>query len=58
MLRWWSLSVVTALAAVLFGFDGISAGSRAVTHIVLVGSLALVVAVVASLLGRFTEAHR
>lgn len=58
MLRWWSLSVVTAVAAVLFGFDGISAGPRAVARIVLVGSLALVVAVVASLLGRFTEAQR
>jgi hypothetical protein len=45
MLRWWTFSVVTAVAAVLFGFDGVSAGPRAVSAIAGVGMLALVVAV-------------
>jgi uncharacterized membrane protein YtjA (UPF0391 family) len=58
MLRWWSLSVVTAVGAVLFGFDGISAGPRTIAHIALVGSLALGIAVIASLFGRWTEAQR
>lgn len=58
MVRWWSLSVVVAMAAVLFGFDGISAGPRAVGRIVLVGSLALAAAVLPGLVVRRTEASR
>jgi uncharacterized membrane protein YtjA (UPF0391 family) len=47
MLRWSAFSVVTAVAAVLFGFDGISSGARAVSSIAAVGAVALLLAVVA-----------
>jgi hypothetical protein len=49
MLRWWTLSVVTAVAAVLFGFDGISAGPRALSAIASVATIALAVALLAHL---------
>lgn len=52
MLRWSAFSVVTAVAAVLFGFDGISAGPRALWAIAAVGTVALVVAGFADLLVR------
>jgi uncharacterized membrane protein YtjA (UPF0391 family) len=62
MVRWWSLSVFVAVAAVLFGFDGISAGPHAIGRILLVGTLALVTPVVApvlaSIVARRTEASR
>jgi hypothetical protein len=50
MLRWSAFSVVTAVAAVLFGFDGISAGPRAVSAIAAVGMVALGVAVLTDIL--------
>jgi hypothetical protein len=52
MLRWWAMSVVTAVGAVLFGFDGISAGPRALSSIASVASVALGIALVAHALAR------
>ncbi len=52
MLRWWALSVATALAAVLFGFDGISSGPHALRAIVLVGVLAMAVPIAAEVVRR------
>ena len=52
MLRWSACSVVTAVAAVLFGFDGISAGPRALSAIALVGTVSLAVAALAHLVVR------
>jgi hypothetical protein len=52
MLRWWTLSVITAVAAVLFGFDGITAGPRALSAIASVATIALAVALLTHAVSR------
>lgn len=57
MVRWWTLSVVVAVAAVLFGFGGITAGPRALASIAFVASLALLLAIVAEAVARRVAAR-
>lgn len=52
MVRWWTLSVLVAVAAVLFGFDGIAAGPRVLAAITFVASAALLLALVAEVVVR------
>jgi hypothetical protein len=52
MVRWWTLSVLVAVAAVLFGFDGITAGPRVLVAIAFVASAALLLALLAEVVAR------
>jgi len=52
MVRWWGLSVVVAVVAVLFGFGGIHGGPHVLAGIAFTASLALLVAFAAEAVAR------
>jgi hypothetical protein len=58
MLRWSTLSVGVAVATVLFGFDGISAGTTAIGCIALVAAIAIGVLVAARAIAARLELGR
>jgi hypothetical protein len=52
MLRWWTLSVLVAVGAVLFGFGGITEGPRVLVATAFVASAALLLALLTEVVVR------